>query len=620
MKLKILFFVIFSCYQGLNATNLINNGSFEDGEWPTNKTGTWAISSDAKFGTNSIKATSGSALCECASNVISIRKAGVYRISAWIKTDDLSNKDAVEIRILQIDENNQAITWLGGTAAPNQIVTGRHKGWQKYERTVQNFHPSCKSIKIYLRLLPNQNGEAYFDNIEFAPVSLIQDFSFDNSIWNGDKAGFGWVRRTLGAHSGNTCIYSEDVTKYLSTAVIDIDSNQKYSLSAYIQTEDVIEPNGVQIQILQCNSDNQAIGWYKLPGSSDSFIFSQSGTQAYTKHQLDDITFHPDTAKVKIYVRHIHGSGGKAWIDDVQLIAKHRDNYIWGVSGHAPYVSSAYKKTNLQECMDLASYLGVDTYRVDFQWLTSPSGVVDWSWPDLVVSKAYQNNKKIYAVLTCNINDTYQEIYDKIFTAVTRYKGKIDYYQLSNERDNKTILSSQYSGESPSHYDMTKYNIWKNALNAMSNAVHDADPDAKRVINISWKHTAFLEMLDNDGVQWEINALDWYWGATNHLDDTMNALIQLNKEIIIAESNRKNGTYNATEIEAAEVILEHANYFYNHNTSLLKGFIIYELLDQLNHPVTEEKYYGLYNSDGSGNIGNIKVGGTVFKNFILSHQ
>ena len=621
MKEKLLFVLLFfSLFVNLRSENLIPNNGFENGMWPTDKIGSWSLSSDAKAGNSSLKATSITQRSECASSVITINPNGVYRLSAWIKTNNITNKDGVEIRILQIYENNQAICWLSGHSNEVQFVTGRHKGWQKYERTITNFHPACKYIKIYLRLNENEGGEAFFDEVSLSPVSLITNFSFESELWKGDKAGQGWVRNSSEPYSGTGCIYSEDRSKFLATKKIDVDSSQKYSLSAYIKTEEVIEQHGVQIQILQSNSQDQAISWYRPTGATGDFVFSQSGTLDYTKHQLNNITFHPDTTTVKVYVRHLRGSGGKAWIDDVQLVSQHKDNFLWGIGGHSPYISSAYKKTNLAQCLDLLTTNNIDTYRVDFQWLVTHTGAIDWSWPDLVVSEAYLENKRIYGTISCNPNDSYQAIYDKTFTAVTRYKGKIDYYQLCNEVDCKVILGAQYSGLYPSHYNQTEYAKWKIALTAMSEAVHAADPDAQRVINISWMHTGFLEMLDDDGVEWDVCGLDWYWGATAYLTTTMDALLALGKEIIVAESNKKNGTNNATEQEAANVMIEHANYFYNHNSLLIKGFIVYELLDEILHPNSDEKYYGLYNSAGTGNIGTAKIGANSYSNFINARK
>lgn len=65
-------------------------------------------------------------------------------------------------------------------------------------------------------------------------------------------------------------------------------------------------------------------------------------------------------------------------------------------------------------------------------------------------------------------------------------------------------------GFDPEHFVREDYLLAREAMRAIMKGVRDGDPEAKTVVNFSWKHCGILEMLSADGLEWDINAIDWY--------------------------------------------------------------------------------------------------------------
>lgn len=96
-------------------------------------------------------------------------------------------------------------------------------------------------------------------------------------------------------------------------------------------------------------------------------------------------------------------------------------------------------------------------------------------------------------------------------------------------------------GDRPEHFVREDYLLAREAMRAIMKGVRDGDPEAKTVVNFSWKHCGILEMLSADGLEWDINAIDWYSDMDKAADvntilDRLFALPQ--QEVIVAEANQ----------------------------------------------------------------------------------
>ena len=88
---------------------------------------------------------------------------------------------------------------------------------------------------------------------------------------------------------------------------------------------------------------------------------------------------------------------------------------------------------------------------------------------------------------------------------------------------------------------------------------------------------------------------------------TLNTLIATSiPDIIICECNIRNGTYGNTETAQKDYILSTMKQVYYNSSSKIKGYMPYELLDELAQPYNEA-HYGLVNCNLYGNIGSEKL-------------
>ena len=184
-----------------------------------------------------------------------------------------------------------------------------------------------------------------------------------------------------------------------------------------------------------------------------------------------------------------------------------------------------------------------------------------------------------------DIKDTYKDGNTVGKEIATHYKGKIKYYQLMSEQGSTALKGSSYSGEKESDYDKAKYEKVREWMKGASAAIRKVDPNAKLVITDQWTHTAYLDMLARDKVDYDIIGWDWYsgmgpMGERKLANGTLlvDKLKSFNKPIILAEVNfTPDPKTGQSQQDQSDFIKTTAEWAYN--SGYIKGFYVFKLVD-----------------------------------------
>ncbi len=284
-----------------------------------------------------------------------------------------------------------------------------------------------------------------------------------------------------------------------------------------------------------------------------------------------------------------------------------RSDFLFGITGH-PRHYEAYPEEYLQQQIRLAAELGSDIYR--FNYVPSQS-LEEFEYLDKVVAYADAYGMKLMLVMDAAVGDA-DAIRDNARLIAKRYKGKIPYYQAMNEQDNASILGPHVDGSQKEHYDQMKLSRNIANIKAMCEGLREGDPDAEIVVNFAYVHYYFLDALIEADVPFDVIGWDQYSNAG--LDVTKNAvpkILSYGKPLIVCETNLYDGRIDNAEAERIQWLEDYMDYLYNYDSDLIRGFIIYELLDE---PVYElqtpeagyESHYGLVECGRNGVIGKPK--------------
>lgn len=593
------------------ASNLVDNPGFESGLWAERSTGFAIDTGVYHSGNQSVKIAGTSTRKSIISAPVPVNPYEGYQLDVWVRSNLADSSPAITVSLLPCTATNQPLPWYPGGQEKLIQAGGGRQNWTRYTATITDLPAAAATVKIYLRVEAGASGEVWFDDVSLKSINLAPDGGFEAGLWSNNN---GFVRDSAQTHSGS---YSAKATgqsarNTLYTGLIPIQPSERYKLILWVRTESISSADGFSVSVLQVDGSNQAVGWY---GGAVK-LAATGGTQGWTRLETDLSSFATGTANLRVYLRTDEGITGTVWVDDVRLNKIHRDGFLWGINGHGKS-AAAYKPAQLGNQLQKGADLGVSYYRIN----VNPdivNGSYDWTYMDQVVDTAYNKALKLYLVLYSSLSLEPAVLQQRGQDIAARYKGKIDYYQLGNEVDLDCILGAQYDGSKTAHYDPVKYTEARNKLNALGIGIRLGDPHAQRVVNISYKHTAFLEMLNADGVVWEVNGLDWY-SNMGSITGTLNKLQSYpQSEILIAECNTFYGTQTRTEQEQADYIAGMANQIYYEAPSKVKGFIVYELLDEPAFS-SGEGYYGLVHSS-EGIIGTEKLAYGVYREAIINKQ
>ena len=251
--------------------------------------------------------------------------------------------------------------------------------------------------------------------------------------------------------------------------------------------------------------------------------------------------------------------------------------------------------TTIDQEMEFLLKLGANSVRFNDE---PASGVTAYA-----VDSAIKNKIKPVLILEpmdapVDFNDNAVDFYSLGYSyakkMALKFKGKVKYYQLSNEVSGTTAWKAGDSGEQLTNrfnlkYNKNRYVNLRDYLIGMSQGVSEVDPTAKKIISGHWVLVDVIKYLIKDGVDFDIVGWDWYsdmgYDVRNRTTDEgykldlAGTIKSWGKEFWLIEVNREGGSFGGKEKEQAEYIQKFA-------TSTLadedvKGFFVFALTDNL---------------------------------------
>lgn len=252
-----------------------------------------------------------------------------------------------------------------------------------------------------------------------------------------------------------------------------------------------------------------------------------------------------------------------------------RSDIKWGIGLNlfGLYILPAEKLTDwtvAKPQIDLTKELGASYVRI---------GIPDWVMNRqdelFLPAMQYIHSKGLHIVLgfdpiegnptKMGNKDRFQDGYKWGKEIATRYKGLVEYYQLSNEVTG-TAMKPSWPGISEESFDKDKYQQILDWLKGASTGVREADPGAKRVITGHWLGFGFFDMAIRDGLEFEVIGWDWYGKdpdiasvkSDNKIYNIGDELSKFGKELWISETNYEGGSRDG-EDKQADYLSEFAN-------------------------------------------------------------
>lgn len=272
-----------------------------------------------------------------------------------------------------------------------------------------------------------------------------------------------------------------------------------------------------------------------------------------------------------------------------------KPKFIWGVTVNqtalGKYSTNAYQKE-----LDLVNQLGASWIRINFDFDATGRDKIYTS----MVDRAKEKNINVYVALESSgpieeLNEPYADGAQVGATAAKLFKDKVSYYQILNEQGGMTIKGGEYGGEQESDYDLKKYEKVKEWTKGAVSALRENDSKAKVVITAHWTHTAYVDMILRDKIDFDILGWDWYadMGLMNEKKLTDGTLLvdklrSYKKPIILAEVN---GTASDEQDAQANFVTDMAEWAYN--SGFIKGFFVHELTDSAEWPGRKANFFGL---------------------------
>lgn len=281
-----------------------------------------------------------------------------------------------------------------------------------------------------------------------------------------------------------------------------------------------------------------------------------------------------------------------------------RPDFILGINGH-PLGTEPYKSTPATTQIKLLKDMGMTWYRIDVHSMSDGRITVPYLFDPLRIAAEAGGVKLLPTLITRTLD--YDDSQATAFRKgkecgeefAARYGKYFSIYNLGNEIELDLILPGK-AGKSRESYKREKFIVAAAYLKGMDQGIKAADPGAKTMIDFSWLHYAFLQMLDEYGVKFDIVACHWYSemeGAARSsmykIHDITQKISSLfpDKPIWFTEVNKrpKNITdQHQFEIEQDSFIREFIEKC--KRNPQVKAVLLYELFDDPNKGGYEGKY------------------------------
>lgn len=298
-------------------------------------------------------------------------------------------------------------------------------------------------------------------------------------------------------------------------------------------------------------------------------------------------------------------------------IQARKNQIILGVIGQ-PINQSAYFNTPAYTQIRMLKDMNMAYYKIYISTDEDGSIANEPRFNELITA-AVENNVKLLPMLwldeldyTNSVAGAYKKGKAQGSGFAKKYGQSLDYYELGSQLESKLINSSAVDGSSSSHYDQAKFKVLAAFLKGMNEGIKANDKGAKTIINATWKHYAYLQMLENEGINFDVVGYNWYSNMGSEAAISAKLASLFKKPIWFTGIFFKNGTYGNTEEDQKEWI----NNFIvrvKPNPSV-KAVFIYELLDQpglKNSPQTE-KHQGLIKWESPYTESEYKLAGQSF--------
>lgn len=305
----------------------------------------------------------------------------------------------------------------------------------------------------------------------------------------------------------------------------------------------------------------------------------------------------------------------------------------WGAVIRPFAIENADPKITTKQEFDLLGKLGAKAVRANIE--SNPE------LNDLIVDEAQKRNMQVVLILEEQgvdydaSGDFYQRGYDFAKPYAERYKGKVKYYQLSNEITGTTFRKPEDSGPSLKNrdgllYDATRYENVRDYIKGQSDAIGEIDARAQRIVSGNYILVDIFKMIVDEGVNFEIIGWDWY---SDLGDDIAHRTIEgedfsypefaksLGKKLWLVEVNREGGSFGGKEKEQADFIAHMAQNAWDNQVPAL---FVHMLTDF--QPLWDESigHLGLVtldeNKNGPWEIGGLKPAFGSYQDFIAGHR
>jgi len=323
-------------------------------------------------------------------------------------------------------------------------------------------------------------------------------------------------------------------------------------------------------------------------------------------------------------------------VSDESVAALQGKQFVWGATVR-PFVIRKPNEPFNRDSIDKQFKYVKDLFPVNGCVRANIEG--DPKINDILVENAQKYNLQLYLILEeikdFNPDINYeQKAADLAQKIVARYKGKVAYYQLSNELSGVVFSQPNEKGETMDggyglKIDKNRYEHVKRYAIALSKAIRSLDPDAKIVISGHWVLIKPILQLINEGVSADI--IGWNWGTSlgeeagsKNIDnyglmDIPKMAKAAGKDFMIIEANRDDGSMNGKESEQASYIKKLSQSAYNNPN--ISGYFHFILTDGIeNQPGS---YLGLIkvkqDQNGSFVFGELKPSYNILRNFAANN-
>ncbi len=292
-----------------------------------------------------------------------------------------------------------------------------------------------------------------------------------------------------------------------------------------------------------------------------------------------------------------------------QLVAQNVVFY-WGLNGH-PLTQQDFNRSTWDDQIKYLKDLNVNIYRIDVLVDDDGKARKEIDFIDILNKLKDNKIKSMPTVIPLGINGSKIQQYDQSFSQgqsfCQKYGSYFDVIEVGNEEDNASIINGSVDGSKLAHYNNNKLNNIIVKLKGFIDGAKSVKPSLKVSLSLSWVHFGYLDVLDQNKINYDIIGYHWY----SNMGDPINTRTQYGnvlrmvsekykRPIWITEFNYFQGTTKADfQKENQYFVKTISNIISQH---VVQGLFVYELFDQpaLRQQRPSESNYGLIYKNDTG--------------------